>query len=296
MGNVTQTTYDGQDHVIQTVSPLNETNQFIYDGNNNLIVSMDPLRHSNVFTYDTNNNLIASTDARTNISHFGYNSQFSLVGSTNGNGDYFTLAYNTDGTLHTRTDSGGTTTYSYDTYGTLNNIAYQSPLGSESFVNNPLGDPTSHTDVRSFTTTFGYNNRRQLTNTIAPTNLTTKVTFDANANLSTTTDARGYITSNNWSTTRKLLTSTMPPAPQGTPVVTSTYDNRDWLASQQNPLGKTTYYTDDAAQRLVTIIDPMQRTNVQSYDNDSHQIGSTDAAGDLTTQAWDTRGNLYMAT
>ena len=30
-------------------------------------------------------------------------------------------------------------------------------------------------------TTFGYNNRRQLTNTIAPTNITTKITYDANA-------------------------------------------------------------------------------------------------------------------
>jgi RHS repeat-associated protein len=292
MGNVTQTTYDGQDHVIQTVSPLGETNQFIYNGNNNLIETIDPLGYSNVFRFDTNNNLIASTDARGKTSHFGYNSQFSLVGSTNGNGDYFTLAYNTDGTLHTRTDSSGTTTYGYDTYGTLNNITYQSPLGSESFVNSPLGDPTSHTDVRGFTTTFAYNNRRQLTNAVAPTNLTIQVTFDANANLSTTVDSRGYVISNNWSTTRKLISTTMPSTPQGTPVVTSTYDNRDWVASTQNPLGKSTYYTNDGAHRLIAATDPLQRTTLLAYDNDSHQTSATDAAGDLTRQFWDSRGKL----
>ena len=58
--------YDGQDHVVQTISPLNETSQFIYDGSNNLIETIDPLGYSNVFTFDTNNNLIASTDARKN--------------------------------------------------------------------------------------------------------------------------------------------------------------------------------------------------------------------------------------
>ena len=37
LGNLSQTFYDGQNHIVMTVSPLNETNQFIYDGNNNLI-------------------------------------------------------------------------------------------------------------------------------------------------------------------------------------------------------------------------------------------------------------------
>ncbi len=292
MGNITQTVYDGQDHAIQTISPLGETNQMFYDVNNNLVETIDPLGYSNVYTYDANNNLIASTDGDGHTSHFGYNPEFSLIGSTNGNGDYFTLAYNANGTLQSRTDSAGTATYAYDSYGTVNNITYPSPLGSESFINSVLGDPTSHTDVRGFTTTFAYNNRRQLTNTVAPTNLTTKVTFDANANLSTTTDARGYVTSNSWSTTRKLLSTTMPPTRQGTPVVTSAYDNRDWLSSAQNPLGYMTYFTNDAAQRLIATTDPLQRTTVLAYDNDSHQISSTDAARDLTTQFWNARGNL----
>jgi RHS repeat-associated protein len=292
MGNITQTSYDGQDHVIQTVSSLGETNQFIYNGNNNMVESIDPLGFSNVFTFDANNNLIATTDGRGNACHFGYNSQFDIIGSTNGNGDYFTLVYNSDGTLHSRTDSGGATTYSYDTYGLLNNITYPSSLGSESFVNSALGDSTSHTDVRGFTTTFAYNNRRQLTNTVAPTNLTIKVTFDPEGNVSTTTDARGYLTSNNWSVTRKLLSTTLPPTPQGTPVVTSAYDNRDWLGSTQNPLGKTAYYTNDAAQRLIATTDPLQRTTRLGYDNDGRQTTSTDAASEQTTQTFDARGEI----
>lgn len=292
MGDLTQTVYDGQDHVVQTISPLGETNQYVYDDNNNLVETIDPLGFSNVFTFDTNNNLIAATDANRNTSHFGYNAQFSLTGSTNGNGDFTVLGYNTDGTLASRQDSAGSTSYTYDGNGQLNSITYPGSLRSESFVNSTLGDPTSHTDARGFTTTFAYNKRRQLTNTVAPTNLTASVSFDANANVSTTTDARGFVTSNSWSVTRHLLSMTLPTTPQGAPVITSAYDARDWLASVQNPLGNVTYYTNDAAQRLVATTDPMQRTSTVGYDQDSRPTSTTDAAGDQTAQSWNARGNL----
>ena len=71
----------------------------------------------------------ASVDARGNPSTFGYNGQFSLTGSTNGAGDWVSLRYNTDGTLHTRADSAGTTTYGYDSYGQLNSITYPGQPG-----------------------------------------------------------------------------------------------------------------------------------------------------------------------
>ena len=38
--------------------------------------------------------------------------------------------------------------------------------------NHPRGDVTNHVNARGFVTSFLYNQRRQLTNTMAPTNLT----------------------------------------------------------------------------------------------------------------------------
>ena len=292
LGNITQTSYDGQSHVIQTISPLNETNQFIYDGNNNLIETIDPLGFSNTYVFDSQNNLITSVDARTNSSHFGYDAQFSLTGITNGNGDWMLLTFNADGTLEKRQDSAGTTMYGYDTYGQLNNILYPSPFGSESFVNNPYGDPTIHTDVNNNATFFGYNNRRQLTNAIAPTNITIKISYDSVGNVSTITDARGYSTSNTWSVTRHLLATTFPPTAQGIPIITNSYDLRDWVLSTQNPLQKTTFFTNDAAHRLIVSVDPLQRATLFAYDRDSHQTNVTDAASEKTAQYWDAKGNL----
>jgi RHS repeat-associated protein len=293
---VTQTYYDGQNHITDTYSPLGEHTQFVYDGNNNLIQKIDPLGFTNQFIYDGNNNLIKTIDARGDASTFGYNSQFSPIGTTNGAGDYVNYTVNTDGTLHTRTDSGGTTTYAYDSNGQLNGTTYPNSLGSESFVNSSFGDVTSHTDARGNVTTFSYNNRRQLTNSVAPTNLVTKITYDAIGNAASTVDARGNASSNTWSATRHLLATTLPTTSSGTPVVTNIYDNRDWLIRSIDPLQNATQFTNDVDGRLIAASDPLSRTTTFGYDADAHKIATTNAAGEVTSQNWDARGELTKLT
>ena len=296
LGNLSQTFYDGQNHIIATVSPLNETNQFIFDGNNNVIYSIDSLGYTNQFVFDGQNNLVRSVDPRGNPSTFGYNTQFSLTGSTNGAGDWVNYAFNTDGTLHTRTDAGGTTTYGYDGYGIVNSVAYPNSLGSESFVNNSIGDPTSHTDGNNNVTSFYYNLRRDLTNTVAPTNITMKIGFDAVGNAASTTDPRGNSVSNSWSATRHLLKTTLPTTAQGTAIVTNFYDSRDWLVKSIDPLLQPTLYTNDSAGRLVSATDPLQRTSFFGYDSVGRKVASTNAAQEVTRQTFDKRGQLLQLT
>ncbi len=297
LGNLSQTIYDGQSHIIATVSPLGETNQFIYDGNNNLIYSIDPLGFTNQFVYDNQNNLIRSVDALGNTSTFGYNTQFQLTGSTNGAGDYINYAYSTtDGTLTSRTDSGGMTSYTYDGNGVLNNVSYPGSLGSETFANNSIGDLTNHVDARGNATSYQYNKRRQLVSTTAPTNQTTTVSYDVNANVQASTDARGNVTSNSWSATRKLLSTTLPTTAAGTPVVTNAYDLRDWLIRSVDPLQQASQFTNDIAGRLIAMTDPLLRTASFGYDADSRRLSATNAAGETTTQQWDKRGALVKST
>jgi RHS repeat-associated protein len=300
LGYETDTYYDGQNHIVETVSPLGEVNQFIYDGNNNLIQKIDPLGFTNQLVYDSNNNLIKQIDPRGNVSTFDYNSQFSLTGQTNGAGDFVNFAYTTSGasagTLASKTDSGGTTTFGYDSNGQVNSITYPNSLGSESFVNNSFGDVTSHTDGRGFVTTFSYNNRRQLTNSVAPTNLVTRVSFDAMGNMAGTTDARGNVSSFSWSATRHLLASTLPATSQGTPIVTNFYDSRDWLTKTLDPFQQPTLYTNDADGRLISQTDPLARTISFGYDGDGRETSTKNAAGEITRQTWDARSSLIKLT
>ena len=296
IGNITQTFYDGQDHVVMTISPLGETNQFFYDSNNNLIKTIDPLGYTNQFFYDSQNRLYLSSDGRGNPTTYEYNAQFSIIGQTNGAGDWVNLAYNSDGTLQTRTDPGGTTTYGYDSYGQLNSITYPNGLGSESFVNDEYGDVKSHTDGRGFVTTLNYNNRLEQTNTVAPTNLTTSVFYDPADNVTNRTDARGNANSYAWSATRKMLTTTLPTVAAGTPVLSSVYDNRDWLAETLDPLNDSFFYTNNAAQWLVSQTDPLNRRVMFNYDNDGRKTMSINAANETNTQTWNARGDLIAMT
>jgi RHS repeat-associated protein len=297
LGDLTQTFYDGQGHVVISISPLNETNQFFYDGNHNVTNSIDALGFTNQFAYDNQNNLIRSVDGRGNPTTFGYNNQFSITGQTNGAGDFVNYAYNGDGTLHSRTDSGGMTVYdTYDIYGQLTHITYPNSLGGESFVNNLRGDPTSHTDANGNITTFAYNNRRELTNTVAPTNLTVIVSFDAVGNVSGNTDARGNAITKTWSATRKLLATALPSTPQGMPVITNNYDSRDLLVKMVDPLQNPTLYTNDVAGRLVSQTDPVLRTTTFGYDADGRKLAATNAAQEVASQTWDARGSMLQLT
>ncbi len=293
LGNTRQTFFDGQDHSVMTISPLNETNQFIYDGYHNLIQTIDPLNFTNKLIYDSLFNLVQTVDARGNTNKFGYDTKFHLTGSTNGARDWTTYVYNTDGTLTNRTDAGGTTGYGYDANGVLSTITYPGGLGSESFVNNNAGDPTSHTDARGLVTSFQYNSRRQLTNT-ATTNLTTSTSYDAVGNVQSTKDARGFTTVNTWSPTRHLLSTTLPATPQGTPTVTNVYDSRDWLirtiANPLSTIAATTSYTNDAAQRLIGVTDPLGRTARFGFDFDGRKVAATNCLQEVTRQQWNARG------
>src|SRR6266516_874586 len=153
-----------------------------------------------------------------------------------------------------------------------------------------MGDMLSRTNARSFVTSLQYNLRRQLTNSVAPTNLTAKVAYDPVGNLFSTTDARGFSTTNTWSATRKLLATTLPSTPQGVPVITNIYDPRDWFSRRLNPLQQATLYTNDVAGRLFSVTDPVLRTTSSGYDVDGRRTSTTNAALEVTRQAWSVRG------
>ena len=193
-------------------------------------------------------------------------------------------AYNADGTLASRADCRRHDNLrAYDNYGQLTHITYPNSLGGETFVNSALGDVTSHTDGNGNVTTFGYNNRRQLTNSTAPTNLVTRIAYDPVGNTASTTDARNNVTSNTWSATRHLLATTLPATPQGVPVITNVYDNRDWLTRTLDPLQNPTPFTNDMAGRLIGVTDPLSRPTTFAYDADGRKLATTNAAQEVTS-------------
>ena len=294
LGNWSQSFYDGQNHITQTVSPMGETNRFVFDGNHNVTATINALGVTNRFSYDSQNNLIFTVDPLGNTNTFGYNAQFSLISQTNGASDWVNYTYNSDGTLQSRADAGGQTTYGYDSWGLLKSVSYPNNLGGITNFNNVFGDVTNRIDGRGLATAFQYNNRRQLTTTIAPSNLTARVNFDAIGNAASVTDPKGNIISNSWSATRHLLATIYPAAQQGAPVVTNLYDARDCLVQTLDPYQQPTIYVNDANARVITVTDPLQRTTGIGYDRNGRRIAVTNAAQEVSRQSWDANGNLLQ--
>ncbi|MEI8121841.1 MAG: RHS repeat-associated core domain-containing protein [bacterium] len=297
LGHWRDTYYDGQDHLVQTVSHLYAYTDYYYDARHNLATVNDPLGQWKYLFYDAQDNLVRVQDERTNNSYFGYNSKFQMTVSTNNAGEVVTYGYNAaDGTLTNRTDPGGATVYGYDSYGLLNSVTYPGGLGSETLQNNAWGDLTNRVNARNVPTAFVYNARRVLTDTITAGSITNKVIFDAVGNVQSTVDPRGFVSSNAWSSTRKLLATTLPATPQGIPVTTNAYDTRDWLASTVNPLQQPTLYANDDAGRLVAVTDPLSRATRFGYDEDNRKVATTNAANEVVRQTWNLRGDLLQTT
>ena len=175
-------------------------------------------------------------------------------------------------------------------------MTYPGSMGGEHMTNNAYGDVTNHLDARGFATAFQFNNRRQLTNTIAPTNITVKVKLDAVGNVAATIDGRGNVTSNVWSVTQHLLKTTLPPLPQGVPSITNIYDNRDLLVQTIDALTNSMFCTNDAVGRTISVTDPLKRTTRFAFDADGHALSTVNAGNETNSQTWDARGKKIQTT
>ncbi|PWU12227.1 MAG: hypothetical protein C5B50_21880 [Verrucomicrobia bacterium] len=290
LANETDLFYDGQNHVVATFTPLYEVWTNVFDGNHNRIQAIDPLGFSNQFVFDSSNNLTETIDPRGGTSHLRYNAQFSLTASTNAAGAWETRDYNANGTPHTRTDSAGTTTYGYDFYDRPSSIQFPNNLGKIEWANNVHGDPYYYTNARGYFFIMTYNNRRELTNTIAPTNVTFSAAFDAADNKASSTEARGFSSQYFWSATRHPTGTVLPATARGTPATTNFYDPRDWLRKSLDALQKATTFTNDLAGHLIGQIDPLNRTNSLGWDPDGRNIAGTNGAGERIIKQWDADG------
>ncbi|MBI4557406.1 MAG: RHS repeat protein [Candidatus Hydrogenedentes bacterium] len=302
-GNRNYLVYDGQDHVIERKTPNNEVTTFTYDVNHNLLSVTDPLGHTTTMTYDAGFHLKTSTDPRLKTTLWDYNAQHRVIKMTYPDTAFVTFTFNAgDGTLSSQADqAGNATSYTYDNFGQVQTKTYPTVGGVtavESFTTTDRGDVISHTDANGNISTTAYNKRRQVTQVTAPGNIITTTAHDDAGNLASVTDARGNTATYTYSPTGKVLTKTLPPALAGlpAPVVTQSYDSRDWLGSIQDPLTHTTTYAYDAGGRRTQTTDALNRTVTSGYDVDSRLISTTDPLSRVTQYGYNARSERTTLT
>jgi RHS repeat-associated protein len=314
LGGVQKTfTYDSQNNVRTVTDARTKLTQYGYDagGNNNSII----LDGQQVFgaTYNAQGQMLTSTDGNGKQSTYTYDPSGNLASVTTPDPDgagplaasKTTYTYDAMGNVLTKISPLGncsgcvpsnyTTTYTYDTNSRL--LTETDPLGhTATYTYDAAGNRTSLKDANNHTTTYSYDNAnrlRQITGADpdgggpleAPV---TTYTYDDAGNRLTMVEPRGNC-------------SGCTPA---TYTTTYTYDQNNMLASVTTPKGEKTTYTYDATGNLASTVDP--RGNVQganpddykttyTYDAAGRLLTTTDPLGHVTTNHYDSIGNLDWA-
>lgn len=198
---------------------------------------------------------IQHTDADGAISRWFYDANLNLIAATDPNGNTTGMSYNEAGDMTGRELPDGT---------------------SESWTYDTDHHPLTHTDQAGNTTTS---------------------TYDSAGRMTSVTDALGHTTSYTYDTRGLMLTRTSP----GDRVTTWTYDAQGNPTSTTSPGGNKTTHTYDTAGNLASTIAPRGNvtgatpatyTTKYTYDKLRRLTKQTDPDGSITTNVYDSDGNL----
>ncbi len=300
-GDASLRSYNGEDHIVSTTTPKEETTLYTYNGDNNLLTITDPLGFSIMHTYDSQERLDTTTDKRGNVTTFTYKPTHLIETVSDQLGHVTTYGYYSDGLVQTVEDAENKImTTAYDAFGLINRVTLHDGT-FQTFVNNSRGDTLTSTDAENRTITNTWNERRQLLTTTAPTipgqpAAVLTNTYDNSANLATITDANGNTATHVWNSIGKPVTSTHPALPAGSNTITTNYDSRDWIANTTNSVGHVMAREYDAAQRMTALVDPLNRRSENSYDSNGQVLTSTDPLDRVAENSYNDRGEMDMAT
>ncbi|HYZ77321.1 MAG TPA: NlpC/P60 family protein [Gaiellaceae bacterium] len=290
-------------NLLTSVTDLNgKVTTYTYDPGNRLTKITDPLGHPLVQnTYGSDGRVTVQKDALNNATTFSWDSATQTTTVTDARGNVWKDVYQ-NGVLLQRIDAqSNTTQYGFDS--NLNQTSVTGPDGNQ--------------------VTLGYDSKGNLTSAnSAALNATKNVTYNAQNEIATITDARGKVTTYGYDGSGNLASVTvdgqtvaqyvynaqgqLTSATDGNSKTTTyTYDANGNVASVTDPLGNKTTYTYDAAGNVLTRVDPLG--NVQggnpsaytwtyTYDNAGHLLTETNPLGKTTTRTYDDAGNLKTVT
>ena len=324
--------YDALGELIQqtsaTSSPV-RTTRYVYDSMQRLIQQIQPDGTYLTNSFDGSGNPVASTDALGRVTRSVYDSRDRAVDTIFPDGGVLIVGYDGGGrTVRTTDAMGNTSIYQYDKLG--RKIAFTTPdpdgagpltasttlygydaQGNLQYVTDALG--TSLGDP-NHSTTYQYDKLGRKTAMLQAdpdgsgslTRPSTTYQYDANGNLLSVTDPRGFTTTYQYDQQNRK-TAQIQPDPDGNgPLGASTtlyfYDNNNNLRFVVNPSGsdpsQTTATTEnqyDALNRVILVIQPdpdgsgplARPTTISTYDQNGNLSTTTDALGNITRYAYD---------
>jgi RHS repeat-associated protein len=181
-GADTHYTYDPLGHLVSVTNPENQTTGYTYDAVGNLLVKADPgvtgctptstTRGCTIYTYDADNEpagINYNDTATPNVTAVGYDGDGRKVTMTDGTGTT-TWGFNSLGLLETQASGAGATVgYAYDPAGNQTEIAYPGSTGTIHKTYDAENRQSSITDWAGNTTTVTYDADADLASSTDPT-------------------------------------------------------------------------------------------------------------------------------
>ncbi|MFI0982000.1 putative T7SS-secreted protein [Streptomyces sp. NPDC021093] len=312
LGSITRYERDRRHRLLSRTDPLGRTTRFEYDtetGGVTRVVRPDgreataeynalglpvrvtgPDRLTTRQEYDERGNRTTVTDPSGSTSRFSYDEAGRLRSVTDALGN----------TSHVRTDSAGLP------------LEITNPLGAVTrYTRDAFGRPTAITDALGATTRLDWTVEGLLARRTSPDGSTNSWSYDGEGNCTRHTDATGGVTLFEYTHFDVVTARTDPDGgrhefthdhelrltqvtdPRGL-TWQYTYDRAGQLSTETDFDGRTLSYVHDAAGQLTSRTDALGRT-ITYERNAMGQVKRKDAAGDVTTYAYDFTDQLAQA-
>ncbi len=248
----------------------------VSDVSNKLLTSVTPpIGNAWTYTYDSEGRMLTKTDPAGFTITYVYTSDGKIQSSTDPENKTRSMSY-TSSTQTTFTEKDGSAwNYTYDPVYAVK-TAKADPLGN--------------------TTTYTYDDKRNLTGITYPDSTYTGYTYDANGNMLTMTDQMGHTTIYTYNSLNLVATMIDP---RGFKTIYG-YDTSGNLTSVTFPAdaqnqGPTTYYTYYPQGNIHTITDTRGKPTSFEYDAQNNLTAIVDAYDKRTTFTYDAVGNRLTA-
>ncbi|NUP23137.1 MAG: hypothetical protein HOZ81_45200, partial [Streptomyces sp.] len=333
LGHTTLYQLNDRGQIVAETDPLGHTTRQTFDSRGQLLTRTDALGLSTNFDFDESGNTTGVTHPDGSRTHIVFNRQHRPVEVTLPGGATWRQEYDSFGNCISTTEpTGATTRFSYGALGQPASVT--DALGSTTQVHcdsaglplkvtNPLGAvtrcerdsfgrPIAVTDPLGATTRLEWTVEGKLSRQILPDGSTESWTYDGEGNCIRHTDPLGAISLYEYTHFDLLAASTSPDGVR----YTFAHDTELRLTTVTDPQGLIWRYTYDPAGRLVSETDFDNRRLTYEHDaagqltSTTTTVGQTirfdrdalgrvvrkDAAGAVTTYAYDVTGGLAQAT